>query len=257
MFPERRSATTSVGSTTRFRSPPFLGRRQHHRATPAWRDTAPLVMVLDERPRIVIEHLEGQTVATTFFGGNYDAFRIQDFVKVGLDVVGALSYIHGIGLLHLDVKPSSVMWAKRHSTAFDFSVAERFDPGKRLKSDAGTRQYMAPEQAAPDRMVAIDALAEASCPLRAHLRDQKRSPSGAPGLAPVPASTGRVLPAAELASTGQPLGRLKSTRSTTATSLVPDQPLDSGQATGPHGVHTPAPLSGRRSALATSETAGP
>ena len=104
-------------------------------------------VVLDKHPRIVMRYLEGQTLATTMLSGNHAAFRVGDFVKVGVDIAGALSYLHGLDLLHLDVKPSNVMWHASRSTLFDLSVAQRFDPAHRLRSNAGTWQYQAPEQA--------------------------------------------------------------------------------------------------------------
>jgi serine/threonine-protein kinase len=57
-----------------------------------------------------------------------------------------LTYVHEQGLLHLDVKPSNVMYLDGETTLFDFSVAEEYSPEHTLRNNAGTRQYMAPEQ---------------------------------------------------------------------------------------------------------------
>lgn len=101
---------------------------------------------LEDHPRVVMEHLPGETISSAFFSGNYQAFDTRDAVKVARDVASALTYVHQQGYLHLDVKPSNVMYHDGHATLFDFSVAEEFSPDKPLRNDAGTTEYMAPEQ---------------------------------------------------------------------------------------------------------------
>ena len=101
---------------------------------------------LEDNPRIVMELLTGQTLGTTFFEGNYAAFEVGDVVNLIGQLADALSYVHGQGLLHLDVKPSNVMYDDGRATLFDFSVAEEYSPEYPLKDSSGTREYMAPEQ---------------------------------------------------------------------------------------------------------------
>jgi eukaryotic-like serine/threonine-protein kinase len=103
-------------------------------------------MELEDHPRVVMQHLEGETVSQAVLSGNYAAFTVGNLVSIIGQVADALTYVHERGFLHLDVKPSNVMYANGHATLFDFSVAEEFTPGERLKSNAGTRDYMAPEQ---------------------------------------------------------------------------------------------------------------
>lgn len=101
---------------------------------------------LEPQPRIVMQHLRGQSLTNTFFQGNYDAFGLTDFVDVASQIADALTYVHNQGLLHLDVKPSNVMYYSGHATLFDFSVADEYSQGERLHNNAGTVEYMAPEQ---------------------------------------------------------------------------------------------------------------
>ena len=101
---------------------------------------------LQDNPRIVMEYLTGQTLGTTFFEGNYAAFELGDVVNLVGQLANALTYVHGQGLLHLDVKPSNVMYDDGRATIFDFSVAEEYSPAHPLRDSSGTAEYMAPEQ---------------------------------------------------------------------------------------------------------------
>jgi serine/threonine protein kinase len=107
---------------------------------------------LEPDPRIVMQQLTGQTLDTAFFRGNYAAYRVRDFADVAVQLSEALTYVHSEGLVHLDVKPSNVMYSDGHVTLFDFSVARNFKPGERLRVNAGTTDYMAPEQTERERI---------------------------------------------------------------------------------------------------------
>jgi serine/threonine protein kinase len=98
-------------------------------------------------PRIVLEYLTGDTISNTFFRGNYGAFDVEDFVLVIEQLCDAVTYVHSQGMLHLDIKPANVMYDDGQVTLFDFSVAEEFSPDQTLRDNAGTTEYMAPEQA--------------------------------------------------------------------------------------------------------------
>jgi len=101
---------------------------------------------LEPYPRVIMEYLGGQTISTTFFQGNWSAFDVEDFVNIGVKLCDALEYIHSKGYVHLDVKPSNVMYDDGLVTLFDFSVAEEYAPEDTLRDNAGTVEYMAPEQ---------------------------------------------------------------------------------------------------------------
>lgn len=101
---------------------------------------------LEDYPRIVMQYVRGQTLSNTFFQGNYEAFDTGDAVEVAAQLADALSYVHREGLAHLDVKPSNVMYHDGRATLIDFSVAEEYSPEHSLKNNAGTVEYMAPEQ---------------------------------------------------------------------------------------------------------------
>ena len=107
---------------------------------------------LEDYPRISMEYLPGQTVTNTFFRGNFDAFDVSDVTSVVSQLADALSYVHRKGYLHLDVKTSNVMYNDGEATLLDFSVAEPFSSARPLKDNAGTTEYMAPEQTHRDEV---------------------------------------------------------------------------------------------------------
>lgn len=98
-------------------------------------------------PLVVLEYLEGQSLKNTFFEGNYGAFDIDDFINIVLQLSDALTYVHDQGLLHLDVKPTNVIYNDGQVKLIDFSLAREFTPEHPLRHKSGTVEYMAPEQA--------------------------------------------------------------------------------------------------------------
>ncbi|MCL4866687.1 MAG: protein kinase, partial [Gemmatimonadales bacterium] len=49
---------------------------------------------------------------------------LQDAVRILREVADALSYAHGHGILHRDIKPDNVMLSGRHAMVMDFGVAK-------------------------------------------------------------------------------------------------------------------------------------
>src|SRR6185437_14466357 len=100
---------------------------------------------------IVMEYLQGETLAARIVRGPLDASRVH---AIGAEVADALAAAHAEGLVHRDVKPQNVMITPRGSAKLlDFGIAKTARGG----SDAlpaltesgailGTVAYMAPEQ---------------------------------------------------------------------------------------------------------------
>jgi serine/threonine protein kinase len=99
-------------------------------------------------PRIAMQYLTGQTLSDALFRGNYEAFALGDVVSIASQLADGLTYLHAQGILHLDVKTSNARYSDGHVTLIDLSVAKEFDPEEPFKDNAGTRDYMAPEQTA-------------------------------------------------------------------------------------------------------------
>ena len=97
---------------------------------------------------IVMEYLEGETVAAQIARGRLDASRV---VALGVEIADALACAHAAGLVHRDVKPANVIVTSRGTAkVLDFGVAKQ-SAGESLALTAksaivGTAPYMSPEQ---------------------------------------------------------------------------------------------------------------
>src|SRR5262249_12718368 len=76
---------------------------------------------------------------------------VRETVRVGLDLLRALSEVHRHGIQHRDVKPSNVMVPEEvigRATLIGFVLArsEWLDQGVVARKDVGSLRYVAPEQ---------------------------------------------------------------------------------------------------------------
>ncbi|MEV0411407.1 serine/threonine-protein kinase [Streptomyces sp. NPDC050448] len=94
-------------------------------------------------PLVVLETLTGETLSH-LIGRLPRRAAAEDVAVLGVQLCSALHYLHGQGLLHLDVKPSNVVVECGHAKVLDLSVARA--PGI-APAGVGTFSYLAPEQA--------------------------------------------------------------------------------------------------------------
>jgi serine/threonine-protein kinase len=100
----------------------------------------------EERPHIVLEHVEGPRLSTLI--RRFGPLESEQAAPLTVEVASALHYLHGLGLVHLDVKPKNLMMAAP-PRLIDLSIARSFGAAAELTMPIGTDAYMAPEQVRP------------------------------------------------------------------------------------------------------------
>ncbi|MGH3144316.1 MAG: serine/threonine-protein kinase, partial [Rubrobacter sp.] len=96
----------------------------------------------EPQPTLILETLTGETLSH-IIDTSYRRLPLSDVVHLGLHLCSAIHYLHGHGILHLDLKPSNIVSERGLAKILDLSIAH---PPRRSKKGAGTKQYMAPEQ---------------------------------------------------------------------------------------------------------------
>ncbi|MFF4695204.1 serine/threonine-protein kinase [Streptomyces chattanoogensis] len=94
-------------------------------------------------PLVVLETLTGETL-THLVHRLRRRPAAEDVALLGVHLCSAIHYLHGQGLLHLDLKPSNVVVDCGHAKVLDLSVAR---PPGAAPAGVGTFCYLAPEQA--------------------------------------------------------------------------------------------------------------
>ncbi|MFE2411215.1 serine/threonine-protein kinase [Kitasatospora sp. NPDC059408] len=102
------------------------------------------------QPYAVLETLAGETLSHVL-DTRPRRPAAADVAMLGLHLCSAVHYLHGRGLLHLDLKPSNVVIDCRRAKVLDLSVAR--PPGPAAPG-IGTDGYLAPEQARGGRLTA-------------------------------------------------------------------------------------------------------
>ena len=107
----------------------------------------------DGRPFIVMEHVEGATLAETL--ARDGRFAPERAVRVAAEICDVLAEAHQLGIVHRDLKPSNIMLNARGVCVLDFGIAKVLassaDTTKTCATTEsgiiiGTPRYMSPEQ---------------------------------------------------------------------------------------------------------------
>ncbi|MFT3691952.1 MAG: serine/threonine-protein kinase [Kofleriaceae bacterium] len=110
-----------------------------------------MAMLPDGRPYIVMEFVEGVTLASAMAQG---PVPLGGLVQIATEVFSALAAAHAIGIVHRDLKPDNVLVTNEgHAKVLDFGIAKLAPDLQSAQSPRtatgallGTPHYMAPEQ---------------------------------------------------------------------------------------------------------------
>ena len=107
----------------------------------------------DGRPFIVMEYVEGSTLAETL--AREGPFAPARAVRVASEICEVLDAAHALGIVHRDLKPSNIIINERGVCVLDFGIAKvlqdstdvtRTHPTTESGLVIGTPRYMSPEQ---------------------------------------------------------------------------------------------------------------
>lgn len=98
----------------------------------------------DARPYLVMEHLEGESLASVVDRG---PLAIEDVIRIARQLSSALAAAHDVGVIHADVTPANALLANEVVKLVDFGLARtRSEGGAQTDMVVGTPAYISPEQ---------------------------------------------------------------------------------------------------------------
>ncbi|MEJ2207343.1 MAG: protein kinase, partial [Gemmatimonadota bacterium] len=105
-------------------------------------------------PWYVMPFVEGQSLEDRI--RREGALPVDEVVRIGREVAGALQYAHERRVIHRDVKPGNVLLSDGHAVVADFGIAGALDEsaeGRITETgvSVGSPAYMSPEQASGER----------------------------------------------------------------------------------------------------------
>src|SRR4051794_12759385 len=105
----------------------------------------------------IMPYVEGESLRDRL--ARQGELPVDEAVRILSELLDALAYAHGKGIIHRDIKPDNVMLAGRHALLLDFGVAKAVSASAEPSFVTttgialGTPSYMAPEQAVADKEV--------------------------------------------------------------------------------------------------------
>jgi tRNA A-37 threonylcarbamoyl transferase component Bud32 len=103
----------------------------------------------DDQLYYVMPYVEGDSLRQRLTADN--RLSIEESVRIGREVAGALAYAHERGIVHRDIKPENILFSGGHAVVADFGIARAIDRASEKITQqgtiTGTPAYMSPEQA--------------------------------------------------------------------------------------------------------------
>jgi eukaryotic-like serine/threonine-protein kinase len=127
-----------------------LKQRFHQEAVAAGRLTHPAIVAVHDvgeaegRPFMVMEYIEGGTLADLLLGGR--PLPLVDAAEIVVQVCAALDYAHRHGVVHRDIKPRNILVGPGVTKVTDFGTARILGASHtQTGTMLGTPAYMSPE----------------------------------------------------------------------------------------------------------------
>jgi serine/threonine-protein kinase len=93
----------------------------------------------------VMPYIEGETLRQRLVRERQ--LPIADALRIAREVADALSYAHGVRVIHRDIKPGNILLDAGHALVADFGIARAIGSGDTSTGHiVGTPSYMSPEQ---------------------------------------------------------------------------------------------------------------
>ncbi len=104
---------------------------------------------VEEQLFYVMPYVEGDSMRQRLGADN--RLSIEEAVRIGREVAGALAYAHERGVVHRDIKPENILFSGGHAVLADFGIARAINRAHEKITQSGTitgtPAYMSPEQA--------------------------------------------------------------------------------------------------------------